>query len=84
MLTRLLVLGVLLFYSVDARATNIPPCSKKFVEAWNAFNLALADAATNNKPEPEMPPLPKKGCRLVSENYHSYVCSKEWRGRGHQ
>jgi hypothetical protein len=45
------------FYSVGARAADVPPCPKQFVDAWNAFNLALSDAAMNNKAEPEMPPL---------------------------
>jgi hypothetical protein len=56
-LGRLLLVGVMFFYSVGARAADVPPCPKQFVDAWNAFNLALSDAAMNNKAEPEMPPL---------------------------
>ena len=61
--------------------SNLPACSKEFVRAWDAFNLALSRAGPAD-PEPEMPPLPKKPCRLVSQNYHSYICSQEMRGCG--
>ncbi len=62
---------------------NIPACPKKFVDAWNAFNLAMSRAdPTDPKAQPEMPPLPKKPCRLVSSNYHTYICSEEERGCG--
>lgn len=60
MLRRLLVVGAVFFYSFGARAADLPPCPKQFVDAWNAFNLAMSDAAMNDKAEPEMPPLPKR------------------------
>lgn len=62
---------------------HLPPCSKQFVRAWNDFNLAMSRADPNDpKSQPEMPPLPKKPCRLVSSNYHSYICSEAEQGCG--
>ncbi len=65
-----------------ADALNLPPCSKQFVRAWDAFNLALSRADPSSKTQPEMPQLPKKPCRLVSSNFHSYICSEAEGGCG--
>ena len=69
MVTKLVVVLLMLAFlpfNHGAEAAQIRPCSKQFVNAWNAWDRASE----------EMPTLPKESCRLLG-NYRAYMCGEE-------